>query len=291
MSEVAETTATIQSEDAEIVRPQAGELQNIHAAYRLNGKNYLKWSQLVRTVLKEKGKISHILGTGPKPEDPRFGAWDEEDSMIMAWLWNSMHPEISDTCMVLATAKDVWDAIQETYSKAKDAAQGENSVMEDKDKAYFLLLDLPSSPLHVSRQPSPMDVSTEPTENVPPTEPIENPNPEPPVNPPTNPALDSVRFGKGKVFSRRKKVVPEFVQVQDSNLNLENEVTISNPSFQSESEINNDDHDLPIAIRKGVRECTNRPLYPLAHFLSFKHFSPSHRAFLVSLNTIAIPAN
>ena len=34
-----------------------------------------------------------------------------------------MTPEISDTCMFLATAKDVWDAIQETYSKAKDAAQ------------------------------------------------------------------------------------------------------------------------------------------------------------------------
>ncbi|EXB36816.1 hypothetical protein L484_007878 [Morus notabilis] len=102
---------------------QVGKLQNIQAAYRLEGKNFLKWSQLVRAVLKGKGKISHLLGTVPKPEDPRFEAWDEEDSMIMAWLWNSMTPEISDTCMFLATAKDIWDAIQQTYSKAKDAAQ------------------------------------------------------------------------------------------------------------------------------------------------------------------------
>ena len=36
-------------------------------------------------------------------------------------------------------------------------------------------------------------------------------------------------------------------------------------------------------------ECTKRPLYPHAHFLSFKNFSPSHIAFLVSLNTITIP--
>ncbi|XP_059444961.1 uncharacterized protein LOC132176698 isoform X2 [Corylus avellana] len=122
MSEAAKTTATAQSE--EIVRSQQpGELQNIQAAYRLDGKNYLKWSQLVRTVLKGKGKISHLMGTGPKPRDPRFEAWDEEDSMIMAWLWNSMIPEISDTCMFLATAKDIWDAIQQTYSKARDAAQ------------------------------------------------------------------------------------------------------------------------------------------------------------------------
>ena len=53
--------------------------------------------------------------------------------------------------------------------------------------------------------------------------------------------------------------------------------------------MNNDDQDLTIAVRKGIRECTNRPLYPLTHFLSFKKFSPSHRAFFVSLNTISIP--
>ena len=41
-----------------------------------------------------------------------FEAWDEEDFMIMAWLWNSMTPKIRDTCMFLATTKDIWDAIQ-----------------------------------------------------------------------------------------------------------------------------------------------------------------------------------
>ncbi|RVW40284.1 Retrovirus-related Pol polyprotein from transposon RE1 [Vitis vinifera] len=92
MSEVAEMTTTAQSE--EIVRSQqSGELKT----FRL-----------------------HI---GPKPGDPRFEAWDEEDSMIIAWLWNSMTPEISNTCMFLATTKDIWDAIQQTYSKARDAAQ------------------------------------------------------------------------------------------------------------------------------------------------------------------------
>ena len=85
MSEFAETTTTAQSK--EIIRSQQSrELQNIQAAYRLDGKNYLKWSQLVCTVLKGKGKISHFMGIGPKPRDPRFEVWDEEDSMIMAWL-------------------------------------------------------------------------------------------------------------------------------------------------------------------------------------------------------------
>ena len=58
-------------------------------------------------MLKGKGKINHLMGKGLKPGDPRFEVWDVEDSMIMAWLWNSMTPEISDTCMFLAMAKDI----------------------------------------------------------------------------------------------------------------------------------------------------------------------------------------
>ncbi|KAJ1375255.1 Retrotransposon gag domain [Sesbania bispinosa] len=112
------------SREEEVVNPtpetgntqsqQPGELQNIHSAYRLNGRNYLKWAQLVRIVLKGKGKLSHLTESGPKQEDPKFTTWDEEDSMI---------PEISDTCMFLNSAKEIWDAVEQTYSKAKDAAQ------------------------------------------------------------------------------------------------------------------------------------------------------------------------
>ena len=34
-----------------------------------------------------------------------------------------MTPKISDTCMFLTTAKDIWDTVHQTYSKALDAAQ------------------------------------------------------------------------------------------------------------------------------------------------------------------------
>ena len=86
-------------------------------------------------------------------------------------------------------------------------------------------------------------------------------------------------------------VVPESGHARESNPNPENEVTLSDPSLQSEIESHESkcDQDLPIAIRKRTRECTKRPLYPLANYLSFEHFSPSHKAFLVKLNTIVIP--
>lgn len=39
---------------------QYGDLQGMHPAYRLNGRNYLKWSQVVLVYLKAEGKLSHL---------------------------------------------------------------------------------------------------------------------------------------------------------------------------------------------------------------------------------------
>jgi len=90
-----------------------GDLQNIKPTYRLNEK-YLKWSQFVKTNLKGKGNLIHLLGTGPEKGDPDFDAWDEANSMIMS---------ISDTCIFLPTAKEIWDSVRRMDSKAHDAAQ------------------------------------------------------------------------------------------------------------------------------------------------------------------------
>ena len=60
------------------------EYQNLQNPFKLNGCNYLVWSQLVRMFLKGKGKLSHLIGPVPSEDNPKFIAWDEEDSMIMS---------------------------------------------------------------------------------------------------------------------------------------------------------------------------------------------------------------
>ncbi|RVW61060.1 hypothetical protein CK203_045851 [Vitis vinifera] len=47
---------------------------------------------------------------------------DEEDSMIMSWLWNSMLLEVSGTCMFLTRAREIWETVRQTYSKMQDVA-------------------------------------------------------------------------------------------------------------------------------------------------------------------------
>jgi len=44
--------------------------------------------------------------------------------------------------------------------------------------------------------------------------------------------------------------------------------------------------DIPIAIKKGVRRCTQ---YPLANYLSYHWLSLKHFSFLTSLDSIIIP--
>ena len=46
----------------------------------------------MKTYFKEKGKLSHLLGLMINKDDPKFVSWDEENSEIMSWLWNSMQP-------------------------------------------------------------------------------------------------------------------------------------------------------------------------------------------------------
>ena len=94
------------------VSTRGRRLTNYPVANRLNEKNYFKWSQIVHTLLKGRGKQSHILGNGLKAGDPKFVAWDEEDSLIMVWLWNSMIPEISDTCLTLSAAQKMWETVE-----------------------------------------------------------------------------------------------------------------------------------------------------------------------------------
>ena len=95
MSKVAKTTrTTATAQSKEIVQTQQDEeLQNIQTTYRLDGKNVSNDLNCLHHI-KGKRKIRYLMGIGPKLGDPPFEAWDEEDSMIMAWLWNSMTLDI-----------------------------------------------------------------------------------------------------------------------------------------------------------------------------------------------------
>ena len=84
---------------------------------RLNGDNFLRWSQSVRMYIRGCGKIGYLTGDkpAPAPEDPTYMTWDAENSMVMTWLVNSMEEDISSNYFCYSTTKELWDNVNQMY--------------------------------------------------------------------------------------------------------------------------------------------------------------------------------
>lgn len=67
---------------------------------KFNGKNYREWTQSVKLVVNGKGKMEYLIGETIKPASTNASAvqqWSSENSMVMAWLVNSMLSAIEKT--------------------------------------------------------------------------------------------------------------------------------------------------------------------------------------------------
>ncbi|GMI80943.1 hypothetical protein HRI_001763600 [Hibiscus trionum] len=107
--------------------PSHGDVNSslIITNHRLDGKNFLQWSQLVLMVIRGRGKLGYINGEIPRPSltDPTYATWELNNSIVMAWLINSMESHISRTYLLFKTAKEMWDAVKENYSDLGNASQ------------------------------------------------------------------------------------------------------------------------------------------------------------------------
>ena len=74
---------------------------------KLDGMNFMEWSQFVKISLKSKGKFKYASEAPPNVKDPKFETWDTENYMVMSWLLNSMEPRIKKTYVLLPTTKEI----------------------------------------------------------------------------------------------------------------------------------------------------------------------------------------
>ncbi|XP_073119914.1 uncharacterized protein [Henckelia pumila] len=93
--------------------------------HRFNGKNYLEWAQSVCLVIDGKGKLGNLNGEikPPASNDPKYKQWLSENSLVTAWFINSMGPIIGKPFMFLSTARDLSEAVKETYSDMENHSQ------------------------------------------------------------------------------------------------------------------------------------------------------------------------
>ena len=73
--------------------PNSGNSENIAfliTSHKLNGQNFLQWSQSVRMFICGSGK-DYLTGEIPIPknDDPGYKKWKAKNHQIMSWLINS----------------------------------------------------------------------------------------------------------------------------------------------------------------------------------------------------------
>ena len=93
--------------------------------HKLNGNNYLQWSQSVMMFICGKGKDDYITGAiqPPREDDPKYKSWKSENNMVMSWLINSMTNEVGEDFMFYKTAKEIWDEAKISYSDKDNASE------------------------------------------------------------------------------------------------------------------------------------------------------------------------
>jgi len=79
----------------------------------------------VKLVIDGRGKLSHLNGEVSKPaaDDLNLKTWISENSLVIAWLINSMEPGIGKPRLFLPTTKGVWEAIRDMYSDLENSSQ------------------------------------------------------------------------------------------------------------------------------------------------------------------------
>lgn len=125
-SESAETSQIPSLSTPTIVHTAITENTSLQiTSHKLNGKNFLPWSRSVQMVIRGRGKLGYLLGQKQRPDenDPAFQTWDAENSIVMAWLVNSMEPNIGQTYLFYQTAAELWEAVKETYSDLENSSQ------------------------------------------------------------------------------------------------------------------------------------------------------------------------
>ncbi|KAI5415554.1 hypothetical protein KIW84_040831 [Lathyrus oleraceus] len=101
---------------------------------------------------------SNICVADPATGDPRYKQWKSENSLIIAWLVSSMEIGIGKFYMFLPSAKDVWEAVKETYFNIQNSSQifglksklwhakQEDSVLflkrQENDRVFMFLVGL-----------------------------------------------------------------------------------------------------------------------------------------------------
>ncbi|KAK8913871.1 hypothetical protein KSP39_PZI023600 [Platanthera zijinensis] len=84
----------------------------------LKGDNFQEWEKSIRNAFRAKRKLSFLDGMVPKPDDDakEIEDWWSVNSMLVAWVLQSIEPSLRSTITYYETVQELWDDLQQRFS-------------------------------------------------------------------------------------------------------------------------------------------------------------------------------
>ncbi|KAK4428671.1 hypothetical protein Salat_1166900 [Sesamum alatum] len=85
---------------------------------QLRGENYDEWASSMRNALRAKKKLGFIDGTVTRPSDDssEIEDWWMVNSMLVAWVFNTIEPSLRSTIKYMENVKDLWEDLRQRFS-------------------------------------------------------------------------------------------------------------------------------------------------------------------------------
>ena len=85
----------------------------------LGMKNYQSWSRAMILAFTAKKKIGFVNGKITKPylDSPLYENRESCNTMVLSWMINFMHVDVSSGIMYCETAKEMWIKLQNVFSQ------------------------------------------------------------------------------------------------------------------------------------------------------------------------------
>ncbi|KAJ8639132.1 hypothetical protein MRB53_015826 [Persea americana] len=90
----------------------------------------MEWSLNAQNKIRGRKRWGFISGTKAAPKDVNsedYEAWEDDNCLVKSWLLDAMTKEIRSLFLRLTTAKEIWEAVKQTYSELDDI---DDCVME-----------------------------------------------------------------------------------------------------------------------------------------------------------------
>ncbi|KAJ1407549.1 Gag-polypeptide of LTR copia-type [Sesbania bispinosa] len=107
---------------------------NLITHVQLKGENYDEWAKAMRTSLRARRKWRFVEGDIPQLErdSPEIEDWWTVQSMLVAWVLNTIETSLRSTISYQENVKDLWEDIKERFSAA-NGPRGTSRMSTNED--------------------------------------------------------------------------------------------------------------------------------------------------------------